>query len=204
MEWTPFSAGTLAVAASLALIPLAGSADTLDQPYLVTTTSQTATGTVSYRDVMIVRADNTAVAPNADAVDRDRSCYGILQRVLTTGAVSKPYTIGIALDDNNIVPVPMKASVQQPAIGARLVQANGDAGGDLVSASAQIGIGVHVDARALAQNGHLEAATLNTVTYLTNGMQAVETSACAIQRLPQAPPSDGTEPPVTAQPLSPA
>jgi hypothetical protein len=204
MEWTHFSAGTLAVAASLALIPLAGSADTVEQPYLVTTTSQTAAGTVSYRDVMIVRGDNTAVAPNAEAVDRDRACYTILQRVLTTGAVTKPYTISIELDDENVVPVPMKARVQRPAAGARLVQANGDAGGALINATAQIGIGVHVDARALAQDGRLEAATLTTLTYTTNPMQTVETSGCAIQRLPQAPPSDDAEPPATAQPLSPA
>jgi hypothetical protein len=187
MEWTHCSAGALAAAAGLALIPLSGSADTLDQPYLVTSTSQSAAGTVSYRDVLIVRSDNTAVAPNPDAVDRDRACYTILQRVLTTGAVTKPYTIGIALDDANVVPVPMKASVEQPAAGARLIEADGDAGGDLVSASAQISIAVHVDARVLARGGHLESATLSAVTYTTNPMQTVEASGCTIQRLPQAP-----------------
>ena len=191
MNWTIHSVGTLGVAASLALVPLSGSADTLDQPYLVTTTTQTAAGTVSYRDIMIVHG-RSAISADSAAVERDRSCYTILQHFLADGSVRKPYTIKVALDDDHVVPVPMMTTLVAPATGARLVQADGDADGRLVGASVTVPIAVHVDVRVLAQDGRLQAATLRESTTLQAPLQMVQVSGCAVQRLPQ------------PQPISPA
>jgi hypothetical protein len=189
MEWKLRSLGALGLGAGLALVPFSVSADTLDQPFLVTTTTQTAGGTVAYRDVLIVRSDATIAGAPA-VVQRDSVCMAIVQRVLAAGSPAKPYTIGVALDDDHAVQVPMRASVTQPGSGARLVEATGNAAGNLVNAANDhVTIGVHVDARVLAQDGRLEAATFRELTYLNTPMQTVEVSGCDMQRLPLAPPA---------------
>lgn len=183
------SIATLGIAAGVALLPLGVCADTLDQPFLVTMTTQTANGTVAYRDVLVLRSDSS-IAGAPDSLERDGSCLAIVQRVLAAGATRKPYAIGVALDDDHAVQVPMRASVTQPGSGARLVEATGNAAGNLVNAANDhVTIGVHVDARVLAQDGRLEAATFRELTYLNTPMQTVEVSGCDMQRLPLAPPA---------------
>jgi hypothetical protein len=184
MEWKLRSLGALGLATGFTLVPFGVSADTLDQPFLVTTTTQTAGGTVAYRDVLIVRSDAT-VAGDPATVQRDSACLAIVQRVLAAGAARKPYAIGVALDDDHAVDVLMRGSVSEPGSGARLVEATGNAAGDMVNAANDhVTIGVHVDARVLAQDGRLEAATFRELTYLNTPMQTVEVSGCAMQRLP--------------------
>jgi hypothetical protein len=191
MEWTHRSLGSLGVAAALALVPLSGSADTADQPFLVTTTQQTPNNTTSHRAVLLVHADG---APSDDAsTPRDRSCYAVVQRVLAAGAARTPYVIGIVLDDDTVVNVPMTASLAQPAAGARLIYANGSAIGELVGPAVRVPIGIRIEAHVLAQNGHLEAATFSESTYVTTPSQPVEVSGCAMQRLPAQPVSSGTD-----------
>jgi hypothetical protein len=186
MQWTHRTLGTLGVAGALALVPLSGSADTLDQPFLVTTSTQTASGLVSRRAVMVVHADGTG----DDATQpRDRSCYAVLQRVLAAGSARRPYTIGVVLDDNLIVNVPMTANLAQPGAGARLIDASGDGATALQAADSKLPVTVHVEARVLAQDGRLEAATFNEMAYIATPAQTVEVSGCAVQRLPTAPPA---------------
>lgn len=185
MEWTHRSLGSLGIAAALALIPLSGSADTADQPYLVTTTQQTPNNTVSHRAVLLVHADG---APSeAASTPRDRSCYAVVRRVLAAGAARAPYVIGVVLDDDTVVSVPMTASLAQPGDGARLIDANGSATGELVGPTARVPIGIRVEAHVLAQDGHLEAATFSASTYVTTPAQPLEVSGCAMQRLPAQP-----------------
>jgi hypothetical protein len=198
MEWKLRSLGALGLAAGFTLVPFGVSADTLDQPFLVTTTTQTASGTVAFRDVLIVRSDATVTGDPA-TVQRDSVCMAIVQRVLAAGSPRKPYTIGVALDDEHAVNVPMRASVSEPGSGARLVEADGTAAGDMVNAANdRVTIGVHVDARVLAQDGRLEAATFRELTYLNTPMQTLAVSGCAMQRLPAAPPAADATPPTPA------
>ena len=186
MEWTHRAVAGLGFTVALALAPLSGSADTADQPFLVTTTEQTATNTASHRTVLLVHADG---APSADAsTPRDRSCYAVLQRVFQAGASRTPYVIGVALDDDTIVNVPMTARLERPGGGAHLIEANGDAAGEMISANTRLPIGIHVEAHVLAQNGRLEAATFSESTYV-NSQQPVAVTGCAMQRLPSLPPA---------------
>jgi len=187
MNCTLRTIGSLGIAAGVALLPLSASADGSDHPYLVTTTTQSAAGTIAYRDVLVVHDDSTATAGDAATVERDRSCLTIAQRVLATGAAHRPYTIGVALDDEHIVAVPVTASESAPGSGARLVQAAGTAAGSVVTATDSRRIAVRIDARVLAQDGRLEAATFQELTYLTDPLQPLEVSGCALQRLPDAP-----------------
>jgi hypothetical protein len=193
------SIATLGIAAGVALLPLGVCADTLDQPFLVTMTTQTANGTVAYRDVLVLRSDSS-IAGAPDSLERDGSCLAIVQRVLAAGATRKPYAIGVALDDDHALEVPMTGNVTQPGSGARLVEAAGTAAGNLVSATASVTVGVHVDARVLAQDGHLEAATFQELTFLNNPAQPVEVSACSMQRIPQAPPAAAPAGPAATAP----
>jgi len=199
MGMTLRSIGTLGIAAGVALVPLGVSADTLDQPYLVTMTSQTANGTLAYRDVLVVRADSS-IAGAPDSVQRDAACIAIAQRVLAEGAPRKPYAIGVALDDQHALAVPMTGSVSEPGSGARLVEAAGTAAGDLITASDRVTVGVHVDARVLSHNGHLEAATFRELTFVNDPAQPVAVSACSMQRIPQAPADAAPASPEAAAP----
>jgi hypothetical protein len=198
MERTLRSFGPLGIAATLALIPVSGSADAIDQPYLVTTSNQSANGTSTSQEVVIVHGA-TVTADNTGTRDDGRTCLAIVQNVLAAGR--KRYTIGVALDDDHAFSVPMRSNVSQPATGARLLQASGDASGDVVSATDRVSIAVHVDARVLAQDGQLQAATLRELTYLITPMQTVQVSACAMQRLPASTPA--TSAPTSRTPATP-
>jgi len=85
------------------------------------------------------------------------------------------------------LPVPITANLEQPANGARLLEAAGDAGGDVSDGATHMRLGVHIDARVLAQDGHLESATFRQITYLNSLAQTVGVSSCSLQRLPAAP-----------------
>jgi hypothetical protein len=198
MQWKLRALGALGLGASLALVPFSVSADTLDQPFLVTTTTETAGGTVAYRDVLIVHSD-ASVTGDPATVQRDTSCLALVQRVLAAGSPRTPYTIGVALDDAHAIVVPMRATVSQPGSGTRLVEASGTAAGDLVNAADDhVTLAVHVDARVLAHDGRLEAATFRELTYLNTPAQTVQVSGCAMQRLPIAPPASDAAPPTPA------
>jgi hypothetical protein len=191
MTRTHRTLGALGAAAAVALVPLSGSADALDQPFLITTSTQTATSTASHRAVLVVHADG---ASDASTAERDRSCYAVLQRVLSAGSPRKPYTIGVALDADTIVNVPVTANLAQPGAGARLIDATGAGIARVaVAGTANVPLTVHVEAHVLAQDGRLESATFREMAYLATPDQTVEVSDCALQRLPTIPPaSDAT------------
>jgi hypothetical protein len=201
MDWTLRSIGMLGFAAGVALAPVGASADSTDQPFLVTTSATTPGGTVSFRDVMIVRGNDTGVSSDLAAAVRDRSCYLMFQHVLTNASDRKPTTLSVALDDAHVVPIAVKESIAEPAVGARLVEAIGDGGGDLVSATADVPIDVHVDLRVLTQDGELQAATYREATSVASPGQAVAVSSCSVQRLPQVPSDPNAASP--SQPVTP-
>jgi hypothetical protein len=78
----------------------------------------------------------------------------------------------------------MNATIAQPATGAKLIQASGSAAGDVVTASTRAPLGIHVDARILAQDGLLQSATFRQSMYATNPADPLGVSACDIERLP--------------------
>jgi len=184
MEWIRRSFGPLALAACLASVPLSVSADTVDQPYLVTTTTQTASGNASLQNIIVVRAGATD-ADDDGSNGHARACFGLLQHVLAAGPTNRrPYTIGVALDNATVVPVPVTASSAQPGTGVRLIQATGDAGGDIITATDRVPINLHVDARILTQAGQLQTATFREVTYVDTLEHTISVSTCSVQRLP--------------------
>jgi hypothetical protein len=207
MEWTLRSLAALGVSAGLTLVPVSGFADTSDQPFLVTTTTQTAHGTIEMHDVMIFHADPsgttyTVTGSDGDASQllRDRTCFDVIERILTAGPSRKGYAIGVAIEgQNTVVPVAMSASVAQPGAGARLVEANGDGSGEVIEGPGRLPVGVHIEAKVLAQDGHLQSATFQQLMYLATPAQPVQVNACAMQRLPPA-----TSPAAAPAPPSPA
>jgi hypothetical protein len=184
MEWMRRPFGPLGIAACLALVPLSVSADTVDQPYLVTTTTQTASGNASLQNIIVVRAGATDADDDGNN-GHARACFGLLQHVLAAGPTNhRPYTIGVALDNATIVAVPLTASSAQPGTGVRLIQANGDAGGDIITATNRVPINLHVDVRVLTQAGQLQAATFREVTYVDTLEHTLSVNTCSVQRLP--------------------
>ncbi len=186
--------GVLGTGALLALVPITGHADTPDTRFLITTSAQTNDGTSTFRDVVILRGDGSSGevigSSSNDAVRalRDRSCYGVIASIARqeNTAHAAPIRIGVILDPEHIVPVPLTAAVDEPAAGARLIEANGDASSTIAGAGTAVSIGIRVDSRILAQNGQLQAATFRQVTYLSDGGTPVDVSACAVQRVPPA------------------
>jgi hypothetical protein len=191
MEWTFRSVCAVGIGAVAVAFPVSGSADTVDQPFLVTTSVQFADSTTSSRDVLLVRADaNSSTITGTSSDDaarlmRDRSCLAVVQRILEAGAARTPYPIGVALDATHIVSVPLTATLAQPGNGARLIEASGDTAGIVSDGQRRMEIDIHIDARVLAQDGKLQAATFRQLTS-TPG-QALNASECSLQRLPVAP-----------------
>jgi hypothetical protein len=183
--------GAFGVAATLALIPLSGSADVVDQPYLITTTAETPDGSTTFRDVLVIHGDaNGGSLIATSTVDplrltRDRSCFAVIQGIARQEAGSRaPFSIGVAVDDEHVIPVQMTATIAEPADGARMITATGTSTGTVVTASTRQPLGVQIDAHVLAQNGSLESASFRQTMYATDPAQPLGVSACDVQRLP--------------------
>jgi hypothetical protein len=205
MDITHRMVGTLGVAATLALIPLTGSADMIDQPFLITTTAQSPDGSTTFRDVVVIHGDATGGSVVATStidplrLTRDRSCFAVVENIehQESGARA-PFSIGVALDDQHVVPVQMNATVAQPAAGAQVIQANGTTAGNIVTASTRTPLGIEIDARIVAQDGLLQSATFRQTMYATDPAQPMGVSACDIERLPSGTTTDQTKAPSPA------